>query len=416
MKYILCVDVQPQLNPSEDIRKYTIEIEELRKKDDTYDTMVINNEGKIIVTRRIGLRDGETYKLNEEITEELYDINIELFSGINYIYLENITGIAMTLDYVLRNDTEDSYPTSIQMRSAIIQSANEIQIAVSKTLENYSTTTEMNAAITAKANEINLVVATKVGKQEIISSINQTSESIKILAQKIGLEGYTTVNNGFSIDLNGNASIANGAVNINNNGIQMADGTSIVGGNGLMTNLQFSSIGDQYWKTLGIQAPNYDSWKATGLFIDYSIPNNFTVVKAFITIIVKPVYWDNAGRWGYTREIGVFKQDDNPYIILDYNGDFDASYLPMSQLTKIFDNKVNDEWTPTAPTDSSHNIQIKKTDDLDNYYFSPGSTGQFVIKTTNVPSTFDYNTFLRTGAERTAIGDAYLTVLGFMNF
>lgn len=43
-----------------------------------------------------------------------------------------------------------------------------------------------------------------VGKGAVISSINQSAEKIRINAPKIALEGYTTINDGFSIDESGN--------------------------------------------------------------------------------------------------------------------------------------------------------------------------------------------------------------------
>ena len=64
--------------------------------------------------------------------------------------------------------------------------------------------------ITLEQDNIKLEVSKKVGKTEVISSINQTAESVKIQANKITLEGYVTVNQGFSIDTKGNMTAKNG--------------------------------------------------------------------------------------------------------------------------------------------------------------------------------------------------------------
>ncbi len=85
--------------------------------------------------------------------------------------------------------------TKAETNSKINQKADEIELGVTQTLSNYSTTSETNSMINVKANEINSVVSTKVGKNEVISSINQTSESIKINANKINLTGYVTITN-----------------------------------------------------------------------------------------------------------------------------------------------------------------------------------------------------------------------------
>ena len=50
----------------------------------------------------------------------------------------------------------------------------------------------------------------KVGDNEIISKINQTAESIQIQANRISLLGYTTINNGFKVNIDGTFE-ANGA-------------------------------------------------------------------------------------------------------------------------------------------------------------------------------------------------------------
>lgn len=56
-------------------------------------------------------------------------------------------------------------------------------------------------------------------KKHIVSEINQSPEQIGISAEKIKLEGYTTINNGFSVDLQGNMTCNNATINgtINSN-------------------------------------------------------------------------------------------------------------------------------------------------------------------------------------------------------
>ena len=90
----------------------------------------------------------------------------------------------------------------------------------------FATKYEVNSVITQTANEINLKVSEKVDENEIISTINQSAEEIKIKANKIGLEGYTTINEGFSVDEEGNMT-CNGAtaenLNINSKVIARSD-------------------------------------------------------------------------------------------------------------------------------------------------------------------------------------------------
>ncbi len=130
-----------------------------------------------------------------------------------------------------------NYSTTTEMNSAIQQKTDSITSTVSTTitqakneaiseansntansLKNYSTTTQMNSAIQQKADSINATVSSnytdlsgkiqsantsitqlsnkitsKVDVNGIISSINQTAESIKIQASKIQLDGATTI-------------------------------------------------------------------------------------------------------------------------------------------------------------------------------------------------------------------------------
>ena len=70
----------------------------------------------------------------------------------------------------------------------------------------------------------------KVGEDEIISSINQTAEQIKIQASKISLEGFVSINNSFSIDSNGNFNATGGTIGgftIGQNSIYGPGGTEL---------------------------------------------------------------------------------------------------------------------------------------------------------------------------------------------
>lgn len=92
--------------------------------------------------------------------------------------------------------------------------ASEIKIAT-KSIETIIS--EGNGALESKitqtAESLTSEISKKVGKTEVVSSINQTAESIKIKANKISLEGYVTINEGFSIDARGNMTANNGNFN-----------------------------------------------------------------------------------------------------------------------------------------------------------------------------------------------------------
>lgn len=107
----------------------------------------------------------------------------------------------------VETDLKNNYSTTTEMNSAITQSASEIRVSVSNTYETQSDAQKqynsLQSSITANANAISL----KVSKNNIISEINQSAESVTISASKLNLSGYVTVTdlgaNGTTI-INGN--------------------------------------------------------------------------------------------------------------------------------------------------------------------------------------------------------------------
>lgn len=216
MKYKIVIDKQSRTNPSSEKKEYEVDIEELRVRRDIYDSIVITREESYVL-RKLQLMDLNVLKiLDEPIKEPLKDIKINLFEGDNYIYLVDVYGNKIYAEYLVKNEFNELYVTVNEMNSAINQSAQSIELNVNQKLTGYSTTEEMNSAIDIKANEITSsvsktyttkeelttakseikqttdsitsTVSKKVGNDEIISKINQSSEKITIDANKISLK------------------------------------------------------------------------------------------------------------------------------------------------------------------------------------------------------------------------------------
>ena len=160
----------------------------------------------------------------------------------------NATNAQNTANSINDNLTTNYY-TKTETNSEINQKADEISSTVSKTystktettqakqdainsanastdekLEDYSTTEEMNSVITQKADEINSTVSKKVGKNEIISTINQSAESVKINANKIQLSANDILN-----------LLAGNTINIQSRNIKIASDNFNVDSNGNIT-------------------------------------------------------------------------------------------------------------------------------------------------------------------------------------
>ncbi len=408
MQYKIIVDKQSRDNPSTEKKEYIINTEELRVKGDIYDSIIIT-KNEDYVLRRLELTKYKVLKVLKEPIKEPLDINIELFEGNNYIYLSNLEGNKFYAEYLIKNDFTDLYVTINEMNSAINQSATQIELSVNQKLNDYSTTEEMNALIQLLSEQINLELSKKVGDQEIISKLNMTTEKIKILSKLIELEGYTTINGGFSIDEQGNASIANGSVKINNNGIELADGKKVIGGDGIYCNLQFFPP-IQYAECGYIYRLDMDCSSQQYLNIYADIPKNFVIESAYITLRHQPVtwnYWDMSGSGrketvGYSRNVQIYTDDLIPreYVYVD------SETLAINEMPGIKTTAMGN----SGKTFSSTKIEVAISSNL-KQYLKPGEQTVFHIGSTTKASSVSsiVNAYAQTGYIM-----ATLNVLGYL--
>lgn len=116
----------------------------------------------------------------------------------------------------VKNSSAEKMKQLQSRTNKLTQTLDETRLEISKVEtnleENYSTTAQMNSAISVKAEEINSEVSKKVGKDEVVSTINQTAESVKIDASKINLTGAVTANEYFKINENGSMETISGKI------------------------------------------------------------------------------------------------------------------------------------------------------------------------------------------------------------
>ena len=233
---------------TEDI-DYLLPDDLLRYSDTVYDEFYLNYESQTcqVIKRCAYNADGTVRALGTEITTDYEYPTIVLGEGNYTITLPGYNFGYIYARLMAKNIYTTQFYTKVETDSRINQKANEINLGVSQTLTNYSTTNEMNSAITLKANEItstvsntyetknnaqsnysqlqqtanniSSVVSTKVGEDEIISKINQSSEAVSINANKINLNGKTINLTGdnikikstnFNVDKNGNVTLKSG--------------------------------------------------------------------------------------------------------------------------------------------------------------------------------------------------------------
>ena len=165
----------------------------------------ISNDGKINIA--INVENVKTYNKSISvasiISNEIVNESIVKQSQLE----QNLDGFksAVSATYQTKDDMSN-YTTTKVMNSAITQKANEITTSVRETYATQTTTNNMQSQIQQNANSI----STKVDVNGVISSINQSSETIAINANKINLNGYVSNDDAnWSIDNEGNINAEN---------------------------------------------------------------------------------------------------------------------------------------------------------------------------------------------------------------
>ena len=203
---------------------YTLPDNLLYYDENNYDTFVADYETNLItITKNCGYNANGTVKLLDtpEITTYSFDtLGIELTEGSYRVELP-------------------SYTTGFLFVRLMCLNAYTAQFA---------TKVEMNSAITQTATEINLEVSKKTDKNEIISTINQSAEQVKISAGKVNIDGViTAINDNTTSTIDGDK-ITTGTLNANdittgtlksNNYVANTSGTAINMANGSIDTKNF---------------------------------------------------------------------------------------------------------------------------------------------------------------------------------
>lgn len=315
---------------------------------EVYDEFVYEN-GKCKIIRRVGDNNGTLYALDSEVVENKKDIIIQV-SNSSLIRMKSFPNLNYKAQYLLQNDYTDNFTTSLDLIS-----------------------------------RINLSPGT---------AVIEASKLAQITAEKIALEGYTTINDSFGVDLEGNMWANNGTFS---GDVYLPEGGKVIGGDGLFTNLQYTSSG----RFNGYELLGYDSgmtysgspYSHSDIAIDVDLPENFTVTSAYLTLYHTPVYWywwDNSGNsgegWGYSRNIRLYKVSNSENNFkLYYGGYGEYRYEFNSSDLEVIPNAFETEsYTPSNTTGTT--IIPKTTIDLKDYLNVSGKTKLVLRNNDSVPS------------------------------
>jgi len=338
------------------------------------------------VLRYINYENGITTIYDEPKEEIIDETNLQLYQGNNYVYIKEFNNWNIKATYIFNNEFNKEFAPRVETNSKIRQESDKIQIEVGK----------------------------KAGKDELISLINLTPGQIR-------MEGYTSINGGFAIDQEGNASIANGTVNINKEGIQLADGAKIVGGEGVIGNLQFTSNGVyKGFDLLGYVADffGYSSeiQRAYGdVSVEVYIPDNFTVTSAYVILQHTPVFWEGYDEplqkeyntWGYAKNVKLYKAIGNE------NYQFNLAYLSNFNVytNNIRVEEIQNAFGKNGYTPSNHSGATYETAISINIgeHLKVGYQRLIVRSADAIPNN------LSNCAENTGVAKASVVVIGFVS-
>lgn len=159
----ICVDSQNRNNPTENLVEYAITLNEplrsLGSIKDELEISVASGEVSAQITRYLDYNGSNIVKRSIPLIEPIQCPKIELLEHENYVYIKEKPNYKIYVRYLVYSTMNEFYATRVELNSSIKQTKDSINLEVSK----------------------------KAGKNEIISTINQSAEGIKILANKLGI-------------------------------------------------------------------------------------------------------------------------------------------------------------------------------------------------------------------------------------
>lgn len=263
-------------------QSYSLPINHLYSYNGKKDELQINYN-KCTFIEKIGVdNSGSKYVLENPIIHDLGEIDIEIPEGESTLKIRNLN---ISITYLNKNEYTNQLATQVEVTNEIKVASDEILIqSKSEILDN---------------------------GDALIASINTTSTgNVKIKASDtIALEGTTTVGDKIKFNLDGSITAQD---------LRLLDGGRVIGGDGLLTNLQFISVGllDSGFTFVGFKEIDYYSqYGYADCIVDAFIPANFTVTSAYITIYISSEEVFNANNEsvgnGYPKQLKLYKGNYN---------------------------------------------------------------------------------------------------------
>lgn len=313
------------------------------------------------------------------------EILINLTEGTNTIWLQSYHDFPLSyaITYTIQGEYSKKFALKTELNSSIEQVNNKINLALEEILDGESVTAA-----------------------KILMAINDDISSIKVQADKLALEGITTINGKFKVLEDGSIEAVDGKFSGN---IYFPNSNSkVIGGEGLLTNLDFESdtgvLGYTMYASEGLVI------EKGKLHLDIYIPNNFTMTEAKIHVDLfqtKNVYTaDSSGTYGKVDNIRLYKESLSAGYTNSWLGLFESQGSPSE-----IENAFSDNGGYSATTTSRS--YFESVDIKDN--LSSG-TNKLIIQTGNNDLSAELDADITTATEQTQIAFAKINILGYMSF
>lgn len=340
---------------SVDNDEYLLDINYLNYMSENVHDEFVYEEGTCKIIRRVGINNGTMYALDNEVVETRNGIKIEVkkTSAIKLKYFANMN---YSVQYLLENIYTNSFTTNL----------------------------------------------------DLISKINVSPEQIEISSNKINMNGWISANENFWIDNEGNMGARNGTFSGN---IFLPDGGKVVGGDGLLTNLQYSSTGPiNGWGPIGFTLDDLNNTLYSDLVVDYFIPENFVIIEAYLSLYTTRVmsYYGSTSTTGTPKQLKLYNGNDGYTYKIFWAPNTEYFYREdLTTSNEILNAFHSSSYTPQIGNigDVDEKVSIDLKEQIRNTF----GNHQLIVRTSvSKPAAYSQGM-----AENTGLGRVVLNILGY---
>lgn len=370
---------------------YKLDFDYLNYISETVYDKYVYEDGKQWIERNVGVDEhGQLYALESTVIENKSDLIINVGEN-STITLLSFGNAILRSEYFIKNNYTETFATQAYVNS-------ELKVAI---------------------DEINAEVSAKVDEDEIIAKLNLGIRNGQGVVELVG-NTVTIESDNFKLEEDGSIQAKNGSFS---GDIFLANGGKVIGGDGLLSNLQFQSVGViDGWSPLGFNIDDRNNVLYQDLYVDYNIPTNFTIVSATLTLYCTKVMSDymndsyqSIETTGTPQQLKLYKGIlDKTRQVFWANG---TSYFYRNDLSlgsEISNAFGSSSYTPSIS--SVGDVVDVSTIDLKNELSTSSGNNQLVVRT-NITKPSNYTTVSnrQTVAEKTGMARLVLDVIGYMS-